>query len=118
MNILTFSREIKRHNYDHDVVVKTAKTFNLNTTMENCKPHITLRDSQLRGDNGDTYNKSDSLPKQIYKLRPYMGNDFSVDEKVESYNVDEETLNNFIHRIVLSCALQEAGENGEDRIGK
>ena len=86
--------------------------------MENCKPHITLRDSQLRGDNGDTYNKSDSLPKQIYKLRPYMGNDFSVDEKVESYNVDEETLNNFIHRIVLSCALQEAGENGEDSIGK
>jgi hypothetical protein len=59
-----------------------------------------------------------TLPKQIYKLRPYMGNDFSVDEKVESYNVDEETLNNFIHRLVLSCALQEAGENGEDRIGK
>ena len=53
-----------------------------------------------------------------------MGNDLSVDpnkyfeEKVESYNLDEETLNNFIHRIVLSCVLQEVGENGEDRIGK
>lgn len=94
--------------------------------MENCKPHITLRDSQIRGDNGDTYNKSDYHPRQIYKLSPYMGNDISgdpipnkySDEKVESYNVDEETLNNFIHRIVLSCALQEVGENGEDRIGK
>ncbi|CAC5419991.1 unnamed protein product [Mytilus coruscus] len=71
--------------------------------------NIRIRYRDLGDDDSNSYFLAST------KLRPYVGEEIYVDpkkySKVDSNDVDDDLLNKFIERVLLSLAMKEAGED-------